>query len=169
MSANFSDLITYFEKLARLHKSIGHSDSEKHFFRMEIDEVLAGINRTNVTTPFLVLEGYSYDFTNNNSDNLIKNRHGAFLLLDKISDKSDYDKIQQVWNKMESIGDDILSKIKQDKKNRNIPVIQDFDFAQVEATLIASDMDNHYGIRYTYTISSVHATDPHENVWLTEN
>src|SRR5664279_4942936 len=111
MSANFSDLIAYFENLARLHKSIGHSDSEKHFFRMEIDEVLAGINRTNVTTPFLVLEGYSYDFINNNSDNVIKNRHGAFLLLDKISDPSDYDKIQQVWNKMESIGDDILSKI----------------------------------------------------------
>ncbi len=169
MSANFSDLIAYFEKLARLHKSIGHSDSEKHFFRMEIDEVLAGINRTNVTTPFLVLEGYSYDFTDNKSDNLIKNRHGAFLLLDKISDKSDYDKIQQVWNAMESIGDDILSKIKQDKKSRKVPVIQDFDFAQVEATLIASDMDNHYGIRYTYSISSVHLTEPDKNVWLTDN
>ena len=136
---------------------------------MEIDEVLAGINRTNVTTPFLVLEGYSYDFTDNKSDNLIKNRHGAFLLLDKISDKSDYDKIQQVWNAMESIGDDILSKIKQDKKSRKVPVIQDFDFAQVEATLIASDMDNHYGIRYTYSISSVHLTEPDKNVWLTDN
>ena len=135
---------------------------------MELDEVLAGINRTNVTTPFLILEGYSYDFTDNKSDNLIKNRHGAFLLLEKISDKSDHEGIQEVWNNMELIGDDILMKIKQDKKNRNVPVIRDFDFSQVEATLIASELDNHYGIRYTYTISSTHPTLPDENNWLSE-
>lgn len=135
---------------------------------MELDEVLAGINRTNVTTPFLILEGYSYDYTDNNSDNLIKNRHGAFLLLDKVSDTSDHDQIQNVWNEMESIGDDILARIKQDKKNRNVPVIRDFDYAQVEATLIASEIDNHYGIRYTYTISSPHPIEPDENNWINE-
>ena len=166
MSANFAQLIEYFENLARKHKGIGHSDTDKHFFRMELDEVLAGINRTNVTTPSLILEGYSYDYTDNKSDNLIKNRHGAFLLLDKISDKSDYEGIQEIWNEMEMIGDDILAKIKADKKNHTAPVIRDFDFSQVEATLIASEMDNHYGIRYTYTISSAHPTESDDSVWI---
>jgi len=129
---------------------------------------LGGINRTHVTTPLPILERYSYDFTDNRSDNLIKNRHGAFLLLDKVSDKSDHDQIQQVWNEMELIGDDILARIKQDKKNRTIPVIRDFDFSQVEATLIASEIDNHYGIRYTYTISSDHPTESDESSWLSQ-
>ena len=43
---NFSDLIAYFESLARRHADIRHSEHEKHFFRFEVDEVLAGINRT---------------------------------------------------------------------------------------------------------------------------
>ncbi|NQU53584.1 MAG: hypothetical protein HQ522_13705, partial [Bacteroidetes bacterium] len=61
--AKFSDLITYFENLARKHKSILHTDTDKHFFRMEIDEVLAGINRTDVAYPMLILEGYGFGFT----------------------------------------------------------------------------------------------------------
>ena len=53
MAAKFTDLISYFENLARRHKSIAHTDSEKHFFRMELDEVLGGINRTDVRNNFV--------------------------------------------------------------------------------------------------------------------
>ncbi len=82
---NFSDLIAYFESLARRHADIRHSEHEKHFFRFEVDEVLAGINRTDVAYPMLVLEGYNFDFTDKQSDNLIKNRSGAFILLGMVT------------------------------------------------------------------------------------
>ncbi len=63
MPASFSQLVSYFETLALQHNDIRHSNAKKHFFRMELDEVMDGVNRTDVAFPKLVLEGYSFDFT----------------------------------------------------------------------------------------------------------
>ena len=134
--AKFSDLISYFENLARKHTDILHSDGEKHFFRMEIDEVLEGINRTDVAYPMLILEGYSFDFTDNKSDNLLKNRQGAFILLDHISDNSDHNTIHKKWDELEEIATEILVKIKSDKLNPLTPVVRNFDFESVNVSLI---------------------------------
>ena len=165
--AKFSQLVSYFENLARLHKDIGHTDSEKHFFRMEVDEVLAGINRTDVQYPFLILEGYSYDFTDNKSDNLLKNRRGAFMLIDHVSDPSDFEAIQTVWENMEEIGDEILVRMKADKRNPLAPAVRDFDFSSVEAMLIANEMDGNYGIRFTYVLTSPKTNEVDQSKWIT--
>lgn len=164
--ARFSELIEYFENIARDHVDIGHSDSEKHFFRMEIDEVLAGINRTDVNFPMLILEGYSFDFSDNHSDNLIKNRQGAFVLLDHISDSSDYNAIHDTWDRLEEIGTDILVKIKADKRSRLVPVVRNFDFSSVNASLVMNQMGNNIGIRFTYTIQSPTVNDVNPEKWL---
>ena len=164
--AHFSDLIIYFENLARRHVDIGHTNQEKHFFRMEIDEVLAGINRTDVNFPMLILEGYSFDFTDNNSDNLIKNRQGAFVLLDHISDASNYDTIHRVWDRLEQTGTEILVKIKADKRSRLVPVVRRFEFSSVNASLIMNQMGNNIGIRFTYSIQSLTSTDIQSEKWL---
>lgn len=164
----FTALITYFENLARRHKDIRHTDTEKHFFRMEIDEVLAGINRTDVKHPFLILEGYSYNYTDNKSDNLLKNRSGAFVLLDHVSDPSDFAAIHAVWDRMEEIGDELLVRMKADKRNPLTPVIRDFQFSSVEANLIANEIDGNYGIRYTYVLTSPRSNDVNPDKWLTE-
>jgi hypothetical protein len=154
MSTNFSDLITYFESIATNHKSIGHKASEKHFFRMEIDEVLAGINRSDVNYPLLILEGYSFSFTDNHSDNLLKNRSGAFILLDHLSDQSDMDTMHEKWDQLEEIGTEILVKIKSDKRSREIPVVRNFQFNNVEGQLIRNSIGNDIGIRFNYTVTS---------------
>jgi hypothetical protein len=167
--SKFSQLVSYFENLARLHKDIGHTDSEKHFFRMEVDEVLGGINRTDVKYPFLILEGYSYDFTDNKSDNLLKNRRGAFILMDHVPDSSDYETIQQVWESMEEIGDELLVRMKADKRNPLAPAVRDFDFSSVEAMLIANELDGNYGIRYTYTLTSLRTNEVNPEKWNTLN
>lgn len=151
--AKFSDLITYFENMARLHKDIAHTDSEKHFFRMEVDEVLAGINRTDVNYPMLILEGYSFDFTDNLSDNILKNRRGAFILMDHVADMSDYDEIHEKWDELEVIGDEILAKIRSDKRNPATPVVRSFDFNAIEVSLIMNEINKGVGIRYQYTVT----------------
>jgi hypothetical protein len=162
----FSDLIAYFENIARTHVDIQHSDNEKHFFRMEIDEVLAGINRTDVNYPMLILEGYSFDFTDNRSDNLLKNRQGAFVLLGHVSDISDYDAIHGQWELMEDIGTDILIKIRADKRDSNVPVVRDFNFASVSASLLMNEIGNGVGIRFRYTIASPTDTDIDISKWI---
>jgi len=164
--AKFSDLISYFENLARKHTDILHSDGEKHFFRMEIDEVLEGINRTDVAYPMLILEGYSFDFTDNKSDNLLKNRQGAFILLDHISDNSDHNTIHKKWDELEEIATEILVKIKSDKINPLTPVVRNFDFESVNVSLILNQIGNDVGVRITYTITSPVTNEPNPGKWL---
>ena len=163
--SNFSDLIEYFETLATEHVSIKHTDQEKHFFRFEIDEVLGGLNRSDVNFPMLILEGYSFDFTDNRSDNVIKNRQGAFVLLGKVEDASDYNTLHDTWDALEVIGDDILARIRYDKQQRNVAVVRDFKIENVMANLILNEIGNHAGIRYTFTISSPFITEYDEDVW----
>jgi hypothetical protein len=163
---NFSDLITYFENLSKKHISILHSEAEKHFFRFEIDEVLAGFNRMDINYPMLILEGYNFDFTDNKSDNLLKNRRGAFVLLDHVADITDYSEIHNQWDALEIIGDDILAKIKADKRNPLTPVVANFDFASIQANLIMNEIGNTVGIRYLFAITSPASTDVDELKWL---
>ena len=165
----FSDLVTYFENIARLHKSIAHTESEKHFFRFEIDEVLAGLNRTDSEYPMLILEGYHYDFTDNRSDNILKNRRGAFTLLQKITDITDHDEIHQAWDDLEQIGDDILALIKADKYNPLTPVVRDFQFSSVDARTILNEIGNDAGIRYSFTLTSPAPADVDASRWLSTN
>ncbi len=133
---------------------------------MEVDEVLAGINRTDVKTPCLILEGYSYGFTDNKSDNLLKNRSGAFMLMDHVSDPSDFDAIHAVWDHMEEIGDEMLVRMKADKRNPLATAVRDFDFSSVEAMLLSNEIDGNYGIRFTYTITSPRPNEVNPDKWL---
>jgi hypothetical protein len=162
----FSDLVGYFKDIAVKHKSIGHSDLEKHFFRFEINEVLAGLNRTDVNYPMLILEGYNFDYTDNKSDNLLKNRNGAFVLLSHINDPTDYQDIHEKWDALESIGDDILNKIKSDKSNPLTPVVRSFDFQNVEANLIMNEVGSTVGIRYTFVLTGSVNTQTDSTKWL---
>ena len=162
----FSDLVSYFRELAVKHKSIAHSSMEKHFFRFEINEVLAGLNRTDVNYPMLILEGYNFNYTDNKSDNLLKNRHGAFILLDHIADPSDYEDIHNKWDALEQIGDDLLNKIKADKSNPLTPVVRSFDFQNVEANLIMNEVGSTVGIRYTFVLTGSVSTEIVESRWL---
>lgn len=164
--AKFSDLITYFETLARQHVSIGHTDSEKHFFRMELDEVLGGINRTDMAFPFLALEGYDFGFTDNRSDNVLKNRGCGFMLVDHLSDMSDFTRKHEIWDEMEEIGTDIVVRMKRDKRNADVPVIRDFRFESVNAQLIMNEMNGNVGMRFTFDMSSPVDTEVNNNKWI---
>lgn len=145
-----------------------HTEAEKHFFRFELDEVLQGINRTDVAYPMLILEGYNYNYTDNNSDNILKNRNSAFILLDHCPDLSDYQQVHETWDKLEAIADDILIRIKSDKCNPNAKVVRGFEFSNVESNLIANEIGNAIGIRITFTMSSPVQTQVDKNRWLNE-
>lgn len=159
----FSELVAYFENIAARHKEILHTQTKKHFYRFELDEVLGGLN--NINYPALIMEGYKFDFIDNKSDNIQKKRQGAFILLDRVGDHGNYAKIHEVWDKLEEIGDDILAKIKADKRLGGNPIVN-FDISEVSANLIANEIDGHYGIRYLFTIESKFDGVVKSNKWL---
>jgi hypothetical protein len=163
MSSRFSDIIQYFKTIASQHVEIGHSEQEKHFYRYEIEEVLTGLKQINY--PALILEGYRYSFQDNGSDNIIKKRSGAFILLDHLSDIGDYDAMHALWDKQEEICDDILARIKSDKFNPQARAIRDFDINSTEVSLLANEQDKNFGIRCTFTISSPRHMNPDPSKW----
>lgn len=162
----FSDMVAYFKQLATEHTAIAHSDTEKHFFRFELDEVLTGLPR-GMNYPAIVLEGYRFSLIDNKSDNVIKRRDGAFMLLDHIPDTGDHDHIHNVWGDLEEVGDDIIARIRHDKRNPLSPV-RDFNVNSVEANLLSTEFGNLYGIRFTFTMDASFETDINEEKWLTE-
>ena len=152
MASNFSDVIRYFQQIASEHIQIGHCESEKHFYRFELEEVLTGLKKMNY--PALILEGYRYSFSDARSDNVIKRRSCAFMLVDHLQDIGDFQVMHEIWDSQERICDDILCRIKADKFNATAKAVRDFDLNGVEVVLIANEQDKNYGIRCTFTISS---------------
>lgn len=104
----YADLVAYFEQLARSHKDIAHTDSDKHFFRFELEEMLTGM-RSKINYPALVLEGYDFEFTDEKSDNVHKRLNCAFMILGKVNDKGEFDLIHNLWDRLEEIGNEIMN------------------------------------------------------------
>jgi hypothetical protein len=163
MNTKFSEIVTYFKTLAAQNVDIAHSATEKHFYRFELDEVLT--NLKNVNYPALILEGYRYKLKDQSSDNVLKDRTGAFILIDHLHDIGDFDAMEEIWDNMESICDEIIAKIKSDKRNPLAKAVRDFDLNTVEIALIANTIDQNYGIRCTYTITSPFTTDIDPTKW----
>lgn len=163
MNTKFSDVIQYFKMLAAQHESIRHSAAEKHFYRFEIEEVLSGLKTINY--PALILEGYRFSLIDKQSDNVLKERTGAFILLDHLNSISDYDSMHELWDRLETICDDIIARIKSDKRDPSTKSVRDFDLNNIEFALIANENDKNYGIRCTFTIISPFSTTLNPAKW----
>lgn len=157
----FSSLIQYFEHIARNHVQIRHNDSDKHFFRLELDEIINGLR--NIKGINLSLEGYSLSFLDHKSDNPEKCRTLAFVLTHSVK-PGNIDQIHQAWDTLEEIGDEILCRMREDKRDTSSPV-RNFDLDSVEATLMSFD-PSLYGIRYMFQINSFFATSTDSTKWL---
>jgi hypothetical protein len=165
MAAKFADLVSYFEKIASEHIEIKHSSSKKHFYRFELDEVITAIC-SNINYPALILESYDFNYGDSHSDNIMKHRSGAFILIDKVTDQGDYNKIHEVWDKMEQIGDDILVRMRSDKASRNEPAIRDFDISASEGMPFSVKSLGQYGVRFTFVLKSPVNVNIDETRWL---
>jgi hypothetical protein len=165
MAAEFADLVSYFEKLAREHIEIRHSATEKHFYRFEVEELLTGMC-TKIKYPALVLEGYDFNYQDSNSDNIIKRRNGAFMLLDHVPDPNNFNKIAEVTDKLEKIGDDILVKMRSDKASRLVPVLRGFSLNESDGILLKVQQFGQYGIRFSFTLGSPVNCKVDESRWI---
>lgn len=153
MAAEFADLVSYFERLAREHIEIKHSASEKHFYRFEVEELLVGMI-TKIKYPALVLEGYDFMYQDSGSDNVIKKRNGAFMLLTHVTDPLDFNAIAQAIDRMEKIGDDILVRMRADKASRAVPVLRGFNIYESDGLMLKVAQTGQYGLRFSFSLSS---------------
>ena len=152
MKAKFAEFVDYFEQLATEHTDIRHTATEKHFYRIDLDEILTGL-KTKIRYPALILEGYDFIFKYQNSDNVHKEVSCAFDVIDFIKDYGDYDLIHETWHRMEEIADEICIRILDDKRSRKIDVLSHFHMSNVKGSLLVDMNLLHYGVRYEFVMS----------------
>lgn len=160
----FSDYIAYHEYLAIQHKSINHRANDKHFFRFELEDVFTTLS-DDVKFPAYILEGYDFDFKDSLSDNVMKGRNGAFMILFYCGDETKYSLINTLYQQAEEIGDDIVTRMIADKRNRNVEVIRDFDISATQGKMIANASKGYYGMRYEISLKSAFSNDVDINKW----
>ena len=73
--------------------------------------------------------------------------------------------MHELWDRLESICDDIIARVKADKRNTNTKAVREFDLNNIEFALIANENDRNFGIRCTFTIVSPFSTSVDPSRW----
>lgn len=160
------DYTTLFRTAAEKHVDLQHSATEMHFGRLvlsgwpitqlDIAELL-NAQKTKIRLPILLLESYDASYVNNGADNTRKQCRGALIVLDKVAAQGlDFDNRDQVLDRCEQIGEDVLSyAIEYYRKQR----------LRLDASTIRSEKvgpitnDKLWGVRFDFQLPEV-ATNP---------
>lgn len=163
MSIKFTEYCEYFENIAINHKSFRHQDTQKHFFKMEMEDLLqASLNNDNY--PALVLEGYDINYAENGADNYTKSRTPGLIILVKVSDFTDLEEIAQAYDTAEALMDDVINLILQHAQAMTHAVVQYIDFNSINSMQF-TDGNGGFGYRITFTMVSAHDRSVNTDNW----
>lgn len=155
-----TEYVEFFRDIARTHPDLLHSDSAMHFGRLvitrdplmgsqhQINEFLHN-NGSKLKYPCLLLVAFRGDYADNRSDNKRKRMDGSFILLDKVRE-GDHDGEEDVYNRMETLGEEIAS-ICIDHFDDN-PEQGIFDVNVMENEKIAKVANDKFGVKFYFGI-----------------
>src|SRR6056297_1583671 len=111
MATHYQQIEDYFANLAKNHVYINHSEKEKHFYRIDVEEYLIKIDSANY--PFFSLERAEFNLSAQTPDNISKNRSVAFMIVNKFK-PGDYSRVNEIYNETEKVAQDIVNRILSD-------------------------------------------------------
>jgi hypothetical protein len=155
--ADLSSYIEYFQSLAEKHKKILHASGSKHFFMMDINELLSSTNST-IKYPAIVLLKLSGKVIDKKEDNPLFSIEGGFLVLDHCKTIDDFAAELKIFQDTFSIGMEIISRIKHDQQacvELSLKAIPDFDPDQVRWEMIGPVFENHFGIMFRFPVNLI--------------
>ncbi len=167
---SYSDYINYFQKLSSEHAQIKHSDSEKHFFRTTLEEVLAAIPNRTIRYPAVMLLPLEIR-TLGNSDNAYERIYGGFLILEALRKPEDHARREEILKNTRIIGDDFICRIRHDVYNCQVPFAQKL-FVQFDDTAVIKKewgpvWDNAFGWSYEFSLFAPYNHKYNAGVWIT--
>lgn len=151
----YTDITSYFKNLAE--KYLGHTLTEKRFFRKGLDEFLNGIV-IDSQQPVMLLDKYNYTYSDNTSDNVFKVRDIAFMIVKRVTDIDDYDAIDIIQDDCEEIIDNIYNQIRSDMIPPRNDIMKFSTLNLTEVTPIKNMADGNFGYYVTVDIRSIHST-----------
>ncbi|HAN19612.1 MAG: hypothetical protein A2X13_14770 [Bacteroidetes bacterium GWC2_33_15] len=161
----YSELEQYFENIAKNHISINHTATNKHFFRIDVEEVLTRIT-TKVNYPFLSLERAEFMLAGPNNDNVSQQRTVALMYIDKYAE-GDYDAINTIYDLSEKVAQDIVNRLLYDMETGVQPsILRGFNVNTVNVQhLPLHPTNNHTGVRITLTLDSKYNRTIDKSKW----
>jgi hypothetical protein len=166
--ADISTYIEYFEKLAKEHKEIQHSSSAKHFFMMDINELLSATNSM-AKYPAIVLLKLSGKAIDKKEDNRLISIEGGFLVLDHCKNIDDFATELGIFQRTFTIGMQMIARIAHDQE-QPVPIsskaIPDFNPDSVRWEMIGPVFENHFGIIFRFPVSFIADLEYDSEKWI---
>lgn len=151
----YSDYTNYFKSLATA--LLGHSDSEKHFYRKGLEEFLNGMS-TEVTYPAMLLDKYDFKYVDNGADNVMRAATAAFIICDHVKDREDYAAIDAVLDSTLLIVDKIYNRMREEISHPGGDFLKDARLNNIQVTPVENYADQNFGWFVTIEIFSFHNT-----------
>lgn len=163
---NFSSLTAYFEQLSSAHKQIAHSEQERHFFRINIDQLITGF-RQDIHFPAVMLELPEGRILGTTLDTLFMTRFVGLSFLDKLEIQN-HEAELDCYDRMEQLGLDFLSRIRRDYQTFSDRFISYLDLSDIRCYKVGPIHHNCFGVRFELTVGDPSLTVMHYNPsnWL---
>jgi len=142
-------------KIVQFHKDIAEAHNLIHdFYRFNWNEI-TGSFRSGVNTPALLLESYSSDFESQTKNVTNFNKKDiSFLLLDFAGQQNDFDKQEEVLDRLENIALDIVSYLVKENKNQMSLLYGKLDINTVKIEKVGPIFDNMFGWNVLYNFKN---------------
>lgn len=141
--------------IVEFHRSIAeHHKGINGFYRFNWNEI-NGKFRSGVQVPALLLESHSAELsTNSTKTTTFNGRSISFLIIDFAGKSDDYDKQEEVLDRLENIVIDIASYLKKLNGERDSWLFGKFDPQFLSYEKVGPIFDNMYGWNVLYTLKN---------------
>ncbi len=163
MAVKNSELVAFLEDLAAKHTLLHHLPTDKHFWRMELNDFAAGQN--NFKGYNMILEVMPIKYDGSNRDNSFKIREVAFIIVKSLTQVNKA-AISEAFDECEEIIDDILSALNTARIGFNSTIIS-FDPSSIEAHQVTDGKN--YGVRCLVDVKSKHNFELNPTHWQNDN
>lgn len=150
MSDNTLDQFTgYIESLCTKHVDILHTEEDPRFIELNSEKQMA--RSKSQLYPLVTLDKLTISYTGD-EDATRKNRMVEMLFLELISDPNDDVAISDAKNKMESVAEDFIRKMKIDKKNRAVyPFLKTLKVSDMTIDYAENEDKGLYGVLLSFS------------------
>lgn len=139
--------IAYFETLCRQHVDIKHTDRNPRFFRMKPRDVTTKLGKAD--NVIVVIETPEFNFDDNKSDNVMKDKTGAFAILKRVP-LDDFEKQDDAVDLCESIADEFVRILKRDNRNYDDLKFGYLPLNSISGFKVGPVYDGFYGVRIEF-------------------
>jgi hypothetical protein len=148
------DFIAYMLLCAEQLKEIGHSESEKRFFRItgltQLEELI--FNLSEASYPAVMVENNQNGNLTDKcpSDNVVDIPYYSFMIIDK-AEFNNHDLVESVKENCKALGLKIISRLIRDKRNMQNGLVF-LDVSSISYSTFGPIGDNTYGVSFSFTV-----------------